>query len=68
MAPTDAPRSSKWLSRHFLLTVTLIGLSTALLFKHMINGDAWVAAVSAATGLFRAGDAADTWIREGRDP
>lgn len=59
------------LSRHWLLTLAVVAISSIGLFKHLISGTDWAAIVSALTATFRGGDVLDTWLNprdNGYDP
>lgn len=59
------PWWQRFLSRHFWLTVALLVISTVALWRHLLSGADFAGVASALTAVFRFGDAADTYVREG---
>jgi hypothetical protein len=58
--------STKYLSRHWQLTVFVVLVSVVALFMGKLDGMSFAAVVGTVIGSFRAGDAFDTYVREGR--
>lgn len=57
---------SKYLSRHYHLTVFVLGTGATALFTGHMSGGEYTALCGGALGAFRAGDVFDTWLH-GKD-
>lgn len=57
----DATLVSKFLSRHFHLTVFVLVVSSIALFNRFMSGAEWVAVSTCAITAFRIGDVFDTY-------